>query len=162
MGDIFKAYDIRGAYPDELDEVTARKIGSAFVRYLHAHHIVVGRDMRPSSPGLCAAFIEGAMIAGAAVTDSSMTSTPCLYYSIIAGEFDGGAMITASHLPSDINGIKLCRAEAIPLSADHGLPEVEKLTESKPGAIRSSTLEGSCGKPLLSTGIFGKGAAIRP
>ncbi len=132
MGTIFKAYDIRGAYPDELDEDTARRIGAGFARLLQAETIVVGRDMRLSSPSLAEAFIEGALSAGASVTDVGMVSTPLLYHAIIDGWFDGGAMVTASHLPGRMNGFKLCRENAIPLSGDAGLPALERLVGESP------------------------------
>jgi len=144
MGGIFKAYDIRGSYPDELDEAMARKIGAAFVRLLNAPRIVIGRDMRLSASALAKAFIEGAISSGAAVTDIGMVTTPLLYYAIAAGRFDGGAMVTASHLPGGMNGLKLCREEAIPLSGDHGLPELERLVHEKPPVQRSYTSKGSC------------------
>jgi phosphomannomutase len=127
MGGIFKAYDIRGSYPDELDEATAKKIGAAFVLLLDAQRIVVGRDMRLSASALAKAFIEGAIASGASVTDIGMTTTPLLYYAIIDGRFDGGVMVTASHLPGGMNGLKLCREEAIALSGDQGLPDLERL-----------------------------------
>jgi phosphomannomutase len=127
MGGIFKAYDIRGSYPDELDEEMAGKIGAAFAILLKARRIVVGRDMRLSAQTLAQAFIEGAASSGASVADIGMTTTPMLYYAIIEGTFDGGAMITASHLPGGMNGFKLCREKAIPLSGDHGLPALERL-----------------------------------
>lgn len=127
MAGIFKAYDIRGAYPDELNEETAQKIGAAFIRYLRAGHIVVGQDMRLSSPALAKAFIEGALSQGADVTDIGMVTTPLLYFAVIEGKFEGGAMLTASHLPARMNGIKLCREQAVPLSMDQGLPELNKM-----------------------------------
>ncbi|NQS77649.1 MAG: phosphomannomutase/phosphoglucomutase, partial [Methanoculleus bourgensis] len=105
MAGIFKAYDIRGRYPDELSEATARNIGNAFVRLLGAERIVVGRDMRLSSASLAGAFAEGAVEAGADVADAGEVSTPLLNYAIIMGEFDGGAMVTASHLPGGMNGL---------------------------------------------------------
>jgi phosphomannomutase len=142
MGGIFKAYDIRGSYPDELDETMARKIGAAFVRLLNAQRIVIGRDMRLSASALAKAFIEGAASSGATVTDIGMVTTPLLYYAIIAGRFDGGAMVTASHLPGGMNGVKLCREEAIPLSGDHGLPELERLVYEKPPVQKSHTSTG--------------------
>jgi phosphomannomutase len=144
MGGIFKAYDIRGSYPDELDEAMARKIGAAFVRLLNAQRIVIGRDMRLSASALAKAFIEGAISSGAAVTDIGMVTTPLLYYAIAAGRFDGGAMVTASHLPGGMNGLKLCREAAIPLSGDQGLPELERLVTEKLPLQRSSTSKGSC------------------
>jgi len=140
MGGIFKAYDIRGSYPDELDEAMAQKIGACFVFLLNARRIVVGRDMRLSASALAKAFIEGAISSGASITDIGMTSTPMLYYAIIEGKFDGGAMVTASHLPGGMNGFKLCRQEAIPLSGDQGLPELERLVnENLPGHQKQSS-----------------------
>jgi phosphomannomutase len=140
MGGIFEAYDIRGSYPDELDEAMARKIGACFVSLLNARRIVVGRDMRLSASALAKAFIEGAIASGASITDIGMTSTLMLYYAIIEGKFDGGAMVTASHLPGRMNGFKLCRQEAIPLSGDQGLPELEHLVnENVPGHQKQSS-----------------------
>ena len=109
----FKAYDIRGAYPDEIDEATVRKIGSAFVRYSFGAASRHQRDTLLSSDALAESFIAGALAAGATVTDIGRATTPLLYYSIIEGHFDAGAMITASHLPANMNGIKLCREKAI-------------------------------------------------
>ena len=122
MTGIFKAYDVRGAYPAELDETVAEKIGAAFATLMKCGTIAVGRDCRPSSPALASAFIRGYTGAGGAVTDFGMTSSPLLYFVLIKGKFDGGAMVTASHLPPATNGIKLCREQAIPLSGDEGLP----------------------------------------
>ena len=133
MGEIFRAYDIRGSYPDEIDEDIARKIGAAFIELLSAGNIVVARDMRLSSPKLTEAFINGAIDSGALVTDIGVTTTPMLYYAIIDGCFSGGAMVTASHLPAGINGFKLCRESAIPLSGEHGLPELKKIIDIQPG-----------------------------
>ena len=144
MGGIFKAYDIRGSYPDELDEEVARKIGSAFVALLNARRIVVGRDMRLSAQALVTAFIQGATSSGASVVDIGMTSTPMLYYAIIEGKFDGGVMVTASHLPGGMNGFKLCREKAIPLSGDHGLPALERLVNEKAFAQRGHAAGGPC------------------
>jgi phosphomannomutase len=124
---IFKAYDIRGRYPDELNEAEAKKIGMAFVSFLKARRIVIGFDMRLSSKSLADAFVEGARSLEVAVEDIGMVTTPLLYYAIIYGKYDGGAMVTASHLPGGINGFKLCGEKAIPLSGDHGLPAVETM-----------------------------------
>ena len=134
MAGIFKAYDIRGRYPDELSEATARNIGNAFVRLLGAERIVVGRDMRLSSASLAGAFAEGAVEAGADVADAGEVSTPLLNYAIIMGEFDGGAMVTASHLPGEMNGLKLAGRDAVPLSGDRGLPLLETMTGEEPVA----------------------------
>jgi phosphomannomutase len=130
MGGIFKAYDVRGSYPNELDETTAGKIGFAFACLLNNGHIAIGRDARLSSPVLVRAFAGGFTDAGGTVTDIGMVSTPLLYFAIIEGNFEGGVMVTASHLPSEMNGFKLCRAEAVPLSGDTDLPELERITNN--------------------------------
>jgi phosphomannomutase len=134
MAGIFRAYDIRGRYPDELDEAEARRIGNAFVRLLSAERVVVGRDMRLSSGSLARAFAEGVIEAGADVADAGEVSTPLLNYAIIAGGFDGGAMVTASHLPGEMNGLKLARRDAVPLSGDRGLPRLEAMVGEEPVA----------------------------
>jgi phosphomannomutase len=127
LAGIFKAYDIRGLYPQEIDEGAVRKIGYAFARYLDRQRVVIGHDMRDASPALNRAFADGARAFGADVMDIGLATTPMLYTAIIDGAFDGGAMITASHLPAQYNGVKLCREKAIPLSGAEGLPEVEAL-----------------------------------
>ena len=114
--EIFKAYDIRGLYPSEIDEATARLIGRGFVAYLKATRIGVTRDMRLSSPGVAAAFIEGAREQGADVVDYGMCATDMMYFAVVRDGLDGGAQITASHNPGRYNGIKMVRAEALPLS----------------------------------------------
>jgi phosphomannomutase len=132
MGGIFKAYDIRGRYPDEIDSVTAEKIGSGFVRLLKARQVVTGRDMRPSSRDLADAFIRGAVGEGAMVADIGMASTPLLNFTLIEGGYDGGAMVTASHLPPEMNGFKLSRKNAIPLSGENDLPLLEQIVNNTP------------------------------
>src|SRR6185437_14848153 len=121
---IFKAYDVRGLYPGEINEATARAIGSAFVAYLKARRIAVGRDMRLSSPALAAAFIEGATSQGADVVDYGMISTDMLYFAVARDQHEGGVQVTASHNPKQYNGMKLVRKEAFPLSGDAGLAEI--------------------------------------
>ena len=105
--DIFKAYDVRGLYPTELDEQIFHQIGRAFVAFLKAKRIGVGRDMRVSSPSLAAAFIEGAREQGADVVDFGMIATDMLYYGVATDDLDGGAQITASHNPKQYNGCKM-------------------------------------------------------
>lgn len=125
---IFKAYDIRGIYPTELDDDVAAAIGSAFAQFTEAPLVVVGRDMRVSSPELAAAFIGGVTAAGTSVTDVGMVSTDALYFA--SGVLDApGAMFTASHNPARYNGLKLCLQQAAPLSADTGLEEIRRLAE---------------------------------
>jgi len=127
---IFKAYDIRGIYPTELTEDTARLIGRAFVAYLQARRIAVSRDMRVSSPGLAAAFIDGARAQGADVVDCGMAATDMLYFAVVRDGLDGGAQITASHNPKEYNGVKMVRREAFPLSGDAGIGEIRDMVTS--------------------------------
>ena len=115
---IFKAYDVRGVYPDQVNEEAARAIGAAFVAYLRAKRIAVGRDMRLSSPALAAAFIDGATSQGADVVDYGMIATDMLYFAVARDQHEGGVQITASHNPKQYNGMKLVRKEAFPLSGN--------------------------------------------
>ena len=124
---IFKAYDIRGLYPGEINEDVAREIGRGFVTYLEATNIGVSRDMRVSSPALAAAFIEGALSQGANVTDYGMLPTDMLYYAVVSDGLEGGAQITASHNPKQYNGIKMVRREALPLSGDAGINDIRDM-----------------------------------
>lgn len=156
MAGIFRAYDIRGRYPDELGEATAERIGNAFVGLLAAERIIVGRDMRLSSEALARAFIRGAVAAGAEVADAGEVSTPFLNYSVAAGGFDGGAMVTASHLPGNMNGLKLDRENAIPLSGDRDLP----LLEARVGEERVARAGGSCRRIDMLDAYIGKVAGF--
>src|SRR3954462_7288473 len=127
---IFKAYDVRGLYPDEINEDTARAIGAAFVAYLRAKRIAVGRDMRLSSPALAAAFIEGATSQGADIVDYGMISTDMLYFAVARDDHDGGVMVTASHNPKQYNGMKMVRREAFPLSGEEGISDIRDMIAS--------------------------------
>jgi phosphomannomutase len=124
---IFKAYDVRGIYPDQLDATTFRDIGRAFIAYLGARRIGVGRDMRLSSPALAAAFIDGARQQGADVVDFGLIATDMLYYGVAHGRLDGGAQITASHNPGRYNGAKMVRQAAFPLNSDAGIPDIRQM-----------------------------------
>ncbi|MCU0255511.1 MAG: phosphomannomutase/phosphoglucomutase [Vicinamibacterales bacterium] len=124
---IFKAYDIRGIYPTELDEDVARLAGRAFVAYLSAKRIGVSRDMRLSSPAMAAAFIDGAREQGADVVDYGMLGTDMIYFAVCRDGLDGGAQITASHNPKDYTGMKLVRREAFPLSGDAGISDMRDM-----------------------------------
>jgi phosphomannomutase len=124
---IFKAYDIRGLYPDEINEAIARQIGRGFVAYLKASRIGVSRDMRVSSPALAAAFIDGARRQGASVIDYGMLPTDVMYFAAVSDALEGGAQITASHNPKQYNGIKMVRAEALPLSGDAGIGDIRDM-----------------------------------
>src|SRR5439155_692723 len=125
--DIFKAYDVRGVYPSEINEDAARAIGAAFSAYLEAKRIAVGRDMRLSSPALAAAFIDGATSRGTDVVDYGMISTDMLYFAVARDGHDGGVQITASHNPKEYNGIKLVRREAFPLSGESGIGDIRDM-----------------------------------
>jgi phosphomannomutase len=127
---IFKAYDVRALYPSELDEAIVRDIGRGFVAYLKANQIAVSRDMRLSSPSLAEAFIEGARAQGADVIDHGMMATDMMYFAVASAGLEGGAQITASHNPSKYNGIKMVRAEALPLSGDAGLGEIRDMIQN--------------------------------
>ncbi|MFE0518906.1 phosphomannomutase/phosphoglucomutase [Streptomyces sp. NPDC058954] len=128
LSQIVKAYDVRGVVPDQWDESLAELFGAAFVQVTRAGAIVVGHDMRPSSPGLSRAFARGAAGQGADVTEIGLCSTDQLYYASGALNLPG-AMFTASHNPAQYNGIKLCRAGAAPVGQDTGLSEIRELAE---------------------------------
>ncbi|HEY8307820.1 MAG TPA: phosphomannomutase/phosphoglucomutase, partial [Lapillicoccus sp.] len=133
LADFIKAYDVRGLVPEQLDEQVARAIGAAFaqvvVRPEGASGVVVGHDMRPSSPSLSRAFAEGVASHGIDVTLIGLCSTDGLYYA--SGALDlPGAMFTASHNPAQYNGIKLCRAGAAPIGQESGLSAIRELAEA--------------------------------
>lgn len=129
MGEIFRAYDIRGVYQDDLTDEIAYKIGRAFVTFLNPKVVVLGRDMRNSSVPLHNALAKGITDQGADVIDIGMCTTPMLYFAIAKYGRDSGIMITASHNPSKYNGFKLNREKAIPISGETGIQEVKKLAE---------------------------------
>jgi phosphomannomutase len=129
LSQIVKAYDVRGVVPDQWDEALAELFGAAFVQVTGAEAIVVGHDMRPSSPGLSGAFARGAAARGADVTLIGLCSTDQLYFA--SGKLDlPGAMFTASHNPAQYNGIKMCRAGAAPVGQETGLTDIRALVES--------------------------------
>ncbi|MEX0429578.1 phosphomannomutase/phosphoglucomutase [Nocardioides sp. DS6] len=157
---VFKAYDVRGTYPDQLDEDLARATGRAFVRVVGASRVVVGHDMRPSSPGLAGAFADGATEAGADVVLIGLASTDELYFA--SGHLGlPGAMFTASHNPAEYNGIKMCRAHAVPIGLESGLAEIRDLVidgvagpsfvpASVPGTIETTDVLEAYAAHLLS------------
>ncbi len=131
MGGIFKAYDIRGIYRDSIDEDIVFKIGRAFATFLKCKKVVVGRDMRPHSKPLFDALARGLTMQGADVIDLGLCSTPMSYFAngILGG--DAGIMITASHNPAEWNGLKLSRREAIPISGDTGILDIERIVRKE-------------------------------
>ncbi|MGW4193445.1 phosphomannomutase/phosphoglucomutase [Streptomyces sp. NPDC005004] len=130
LSQIVKAYDVRGVVPDQWDESLAALFGAAFAEVTDARAIVVGHDMRPSSPGLARAFARGAADRGVDVTEIGLCSTDQLYYASGALGLPG-AMFTASHNPARYNGIKMCRAGAAPVGQDTGLAEIRELVERR-------------------------------
>ena len=123
----FKAYDIRGRVPDELDADLAYRIGLSTARFLKGKEFVVGRDCRNSSREFCEEVTRGLTDAGANVLDIGLCGTEMVYYATFARNLDGGIMVTASHNPMDHNGMKLVRAEARPISGDSGLDEIGEM-----------------------------------
>src|SRR6266567_8327346 len=124
---VFKAYDVRGLYPSELDEKGAYAIGRAFVEQFEPKRIAVGHDMRLSSPSMATAVIEGAADAGANAVDIGMVGTEMLYFAVGELGLDGGITVTASHNPKEYTGMKIVRAGALPVGGDSGLPEIRDL-----------------------------------
>jgi phosphomannomutase len=123
---IFKAYDVRGLYPEEIDAGVAARIGYALAQQLGARQLGVGMDPRPSSPELLAAFAAGAFAAGAGVSNFAAVPTEMVYFGVASLGLDGGAMVTASHNPPQYNGMKLVGEGALPLSGDAGMPELSR------------------------------------
>lgn len=140
LDSIFKAYDIRGTVPDQLDAEVARRVGAAFAAFTGAPRVLVARDMRPSGVEMVSAFAEGATAAGVDVIDLGLCSTDEMYYA--SGALDApGAMFTASHNPARYNGIKLCLAGARPVGVESGLAEIKAAVaaaEAPPAATRGS------------------------
>ena len=138
----FKAYDIRGRVPDELNEALAFNIGQAYSALLSPKRVALGQDIRLSSPALAKALAKGFLMAGVDVIDLGLAGTEEIYFAAFHLEVDGGVIVTASHNPADYNGMKLVRQGARPISGDSGLREIERLaaegyrlTADKPGAL---------------------------
>ena len=155
---IFKAYDVRGLYPQQVNEDAARLIGRGFVAYLNAKRIAVSHDMRLSSPALAAAFIDGARTQGADVVDYGLMATDMLYFAVARDGHDGGAQITASHNPKEYNGIKMVRQEAFPLSGDAGIGDIRDMIANdklpspaaRPGSLSKANVVDDYVKHVLS------------
>ena len=121
---VFKAYDVRGIYPDELDEAGAYAIGRAYVDEFEPRAIAVGRDMRLSSPSIAEAVMRGVADSGADVVDVGMVGTEMVYFAVGDLDLEGGIMVTASHNPKEYTGMKIVRRGALPVGGDSGLMEV--------------------------------------
>ncbi len=126
---VFKAYDVRGLYPGELDEDGAYRIGRGYAEQFEPKRIAVGRDMRVSSPAMAAAFVEGAADAGVDVVDIGLVGTEMLYFAVSELGLDGGATITASHNPKEYTGMKIVRRGALPVGGDSGLLDIRERAE---------------------------------
>jgi phosphomannomutase len=165
LASIVKAYDIRGVVPEELDADVARALGQAAALELHGEAMVVGRDMRPSSPELARAFMEGVRSQGVETIDVGLASTDLLYYA--SGRLGApGAMFTASHNPAQYNGIKLCRAGAEPVSLETGLAQIRDRAQAgefphapSPGGHREVDLLGEFAEHVRS---FADTKGMRP
>jgi phosphomannomutase len=136
---VFKAYDIRGIYPGELDEEGGYAIGRAYVEQFEPKRIAVGRDMRLSSPSMAEAVIQGASVGGAEVTDIGLVGTEMLYFTVGELELDGGVEITASHNPKEYTGMKIVRRGALPVGGDSGLLDIRERALALPARGDSDT-----------------------
>jgi len=123
----FGAYDIRGVYPEEVNEELAYRVGRSFVKLFDAEKVAVGHDIRLSGPSISKALIDGLTDAGCDVVDIGQCGTEMIYFATAHLKLDGGIMITASHNPKEYNGMKLVRREARPVSSDTGLKDIERL-----------------------------------
>jgi phosphomannomutase len=121
---VFKAYDVRGVYPSELDEEGAYAVGRAYVEHFEPRRIAVGRDMRVSSPSMAAAVIEGAADGGADVLDLGLVGTEMVYFAVAELDLEGGICVTASHNPKEYTGMKIVRRGALPVGGESGLLDV--------------------------------------
>jgi phosphomannomutase len=126
----FKAYDLRGRVPDELDEELAELIGRAYARFLRPKRVAVGRDMRLSGPALVTALTKGLVASGVDVIDIGEVGTEEVYFATFSLSLDGGIMVTASHNPADYNGMKFVARDAVPISGDTGLGDIRDMVAS--------------------------------
>jgi len=157
---IFKAYDIRGIVPDQLQADDAYRIGRATARFLAAGNIAIGRDARASSPELGDALIRGVLDEGVDVVDIGLAATPMLYHAVESLGTGGGIMLTASHNPAEYNGFKVCREHAIPVGEASGLRDIERLTAeladapaaARRGQVRDANVTASYVEQALSVG----------
>jgi phosphomannomutase len=137
----FKAYDLRGRIPDELNEEVAYAVGRGYAAFLKPRRVAVGRDIRKSSADLCTALTRGLLDAGVDVVDIGLCGTEGVYFATFHEKLDGGVMVTASHNPPDYNGMKFVREQSKPISGDSGLQEIRALAEAGnwPAPVRQGT-----------------------
>jgi len=126
----FKAYDLRGRVPAELNEDVAYRVGRAYADFVHPRRVIVGRDIRLSSEELSRALEQGLLDSGVDVYDVGLCGTEVVYYATFSGKMDGGVMVTASHNPPDYNGMKFVREDSRPISGDNGLQDIRRLAEA--------------------------------
>ena len=162
---VFKAYDVRGIHPTELDEDGAYRIGRGYVEHFEPRRIAVGRDMRLAAPAMTAALIEGAADGGADVLDLGLVGTEMVYYAVGELDLDGGVCVTASHNPKEYTGMKIVRRGALPVGGDSGLDDVRRRAEGTFGDVRrrgtvtpTDVWDGFVGKVLSFVDV----AALRP
>jgi phosphomannomutase len=157
MAGIFKAYDIRGTVPDQIDERVAELVGRAAATHLNARRMVVGRDMRESGVGLTKALIAGITSTGCDVVDVGVVSTPMQYFACGSLGGDGGVQVTASHNPAAYNGFKISGRGVVPVGGDSGLPEIEKMVRDgiaapagvTPGRVERGDITRPYGRHIL-------------
>ncbi len=155
--EIFKAYDIRGVYPQEIDAESVYRIAQAYAIFLNPKKIALGRDVRQSSPELWQAAKNGLLQAGVDVMDIGEVSTDMMYFAVAFYRLDGGITITASHNPREYNGLKMVREKAIPISGDSGIYKIKQLVldgknkkSSKPGHLEKKNIWDDYAKHCLS------------
>ncbi|MCF6180239.1 MAG: phosphomannomutase, partial [Geopsychrobacter sp.] len=153
----FKAYDIRGQLGKELNEEIAYRIGRAYAEYLKPSKVIVGRDVRLSSEGLCRSLAKGLTEGGVDVFDIGLCGTEEVYHATFSQQMDGGIMVTASHNPLDYNGMKLVREDSKPISGDTGLGEIRRLAEQGEftASARIGTIEELEMKPAYIRHLLG-------
>ncbi|HUG04200.1 MAG TPA: phosphomannomutase CpsG [Steroidobacteraceae bacterium] len=137
----FKAYDVRGRVPDELNPESVYRIGRAYADWLRPKRVAVGRDIRHSSQELADALTRGLTDSGVDVLDIGLCGTECIYFATFSLGLDGGVMVTASHNPPDYNGLKFVREQSRPISGDSGLQEIRRLAEA--GHFSNATVRGT-------------------
>ena len=155
---IFKAYDIRGLSPEQLDADSAYLIGQAIVKFTGAKVLAVGKDMRATTPEIFAALARGIMSQGSDVVDIGLVTTPMVYFAACEyAEHEAGVMVTASHNPSEYNGIKICLGDALPIGGSNGLMDIRDLAlagpyepVSEPGELHSLDIREAYLKKLFS------------
>jgi phosphomannomutase len=154
----FKAYDVRGRIPDELNDTLAYQIGQAYAAFVKPKKVAVGRDIRQSSSELQAALVGGLTDSGVEVADIGLCGTEGVYFATFSEKLDGGIMVTASHNPTDYNGMKFVREQSRPISADTGLKDMQRMIEQqqlpaklpRPAPVRALDTSGSFIRHLLS------------